>query len=346
LTSSARGPARPAPVIEQATLVKIARDTAQQRMAARPSLVSAYLIGSVAANESMLGDATDIDLVLIDGAPSPAPREVVRLTDQVALDIHYRPKSDYAHPKNLRVHPWLGPELAEPLFLHDPTHFFELAQASARGQFYRPEFVAARARTFLAWARAALHIGLLPGAEPEAPVTLGALCQAMLYTANALISLVAFPGAGRRLVIKLEAAADKLRRPDLHAAFLDLFGGPHLPPESAQARLAAWLVAYQAGQSATDELIHPARRTIYERGFRALIAADRAAEGQWLMLHTWNACLANIPRDSAAAGQWADFLGAVGLATPDDFAARVLQAADYVTQVDGLLEAWAEANGA
>lgn len=346
MTSSARGPARPAPAIEQATLVKIARDAAQQRMAARPSLVSAYLTGSVAANEPMLGDATDIDLVLIDGATPPAPREIVRLTDQVALDIHYRPKADYANPKSLRVHPWLGPELAEPIFLHDPTHFFELAQASARGQFYRPEFVAARARAFLAWARAALHIGLLPGAEPEAPVTLGALCQAMLSAANALISLVAFPGAGRRLVMKLETAAGQLRRPDLHAEFLDLFGGPHLPPDRAEALLANWHAAYRAGQSATDELIHPARRTIYERGFRALIDADRAAEGHWLMLSTWNACMQNIPRDSAAADQWAGFLGALGLATPDDFAARVRQAAHYVTLVDELVEGWAAANGA
>ena len=35
--------------IERATLVKIARDTASRRMAARPSLLSAYLNGSVAA---------------------------------------------------------------------------------------------------------------------------------------------------------------------------------------------------------------------------------------------------------------------------------------------------------
>ena len=35
--------------IERATLVKIARDTAARRMAGRPSLLSAYLTGSVAA---------------------------------------------------------------------------------------------------------------------------------------------------------------------------------------------------------------------------------------------------------------------------------------------------------
>ena len=159
-------------LIERATLIKIARETAARRMAERPSLLSAYLIGSVAADEPLLGQATDIDLVLIDIDPPVTPREVIRLTDQVVLDIHHRARDEYANPKSLRLHPWLGPELAEPIFLADPRHFFELAQSSARGQFYRAEYVAARARTFLAWARAALHIGLLPGAEPEAPVSL------------------------------------------------------------------------------------------------------------------------------------------------------------------------------
>lgn len=345
MTAGPRGYASREAPIERATLLKIARDAAQQRMTARPSLISAYLTGSVASGEPLLGEATDIDLVLIDTVPPPTAREVVRLTDQVALDVHYRSKDDYANPKSLRVHPWLGPELAEPLFLSDRTHFFELAQASARGQFHRPEYVAARARTFLAWTRGELHIGLLPGAEPEAPVTLGGLCQAMLYAANAAISLAGFPGAGRRLVMKLEAASGKLRRPELHAEFLALLRD-ELALERAKALLADWLAAYRAGQSASDELIHPARRTIYERGFRALIQADRAAEGVWLMLATWNAVMRHVPADSAQAEAWADFLDELGLATPEGFAGRVQQAIDYVTLVDGVVEGWAEQNGA
>jgi len=177
-------------------------------------------------------------------------------------------------------------------------------------------------------------------------VTIGALCQAQLFAANAGISLVAFPGAGRRLVMKLEAAAGRQGRADLYDEFLALLGGDRLPVDRAEALLTGWLAAYHAGQSATDELIHPARRSIYERGFRALIEADRAAEGLWLMLATWNACMQNVPRDGALADQWSDFLAGLGLATPDSFAARVQQVVDYVTLVDGAVEGWAEANGA
>jgi hypothetical protein len=347
LTAIPRSPAGREAPIERATLIKIARDTAARRMAARPTLLSAYLIGSVAAGEPLLGEATDIDLVLIDSNPPPVAREVVRLTDQVALDIHHRSRADYANPKSLRGHPWLGPEMAEPMFISDPQHFFELAQSSARGQYHRAEYVAARARTFLAWAREAFHIGLLPGAEPEAPVSLQDFGLGLLYAANAVITLTGFPAAGRRLVMKLDVAARKLARADLYDDFQALFGGSDLAAQPAQALLADWLEAYRAGQNTTDELIHPARRTIYERGFRAQIQADRAAESLWLMLVTWNACMHNVPAGSGALPErWQAFLGRLRLAAPDQQAASVQQAVAYITLVDEAVEAWATQSGA
>jgi hypothetical protein len=332
-------------VIERETLLKIARDTATQRMQVRRSLVSAYLTGSVAAGEPLLGDATDIDLVLIDADPPAATREVLRLTDQVALDITYRVRADYAHPKELRIHPWRGPEMCEPVFLHDPTHFFELAQSSARGQFHRPDHVAARAHTFIAWARDALHLGPLPGMEPSAPVTLAALCQSLLYSANAVISLTGFPGAGRRLMMKLEAAAQRLERPDIYEAFAALFGGAW-PPAEAQVVLADWAGAYRAGQTVDDDLVHPARRTIYERGFQAQIEADRAVEGLWLLLYTWQALARQLPGDSPHADRWVAFLERLNMASPAEFSNKVAQARAYLDLAAETVEAWAERNGA
>lgn len=331
--------------IERSTLVKIAKDAAAERMAARPSLLSAYLVGSVAANEPLLGEATDIDLILIDSAP-PLQREIVRLTDQVALDVQYRSQTDYANPKHLRVHPWRGPEMCEPVFLHDPRHFFELAQASTRGQYHRPDHVAARARAFMQLARGELHLGLLPGQEPTAPVTLANFCQALLYGANAAISLTGFPGAGRRLVMKLESAARRLNRLDVYDDFEALFGGGELEAAQAQVLLTDWSAAYRAGQTPEDELIHPARRTIYERGFQALIQADRAAEMLWLMLYTWHTAMRRLPGNSPHAESWTAFLERLRLASPADFRQRVAAVQAYLSKIDELVEAWADSNGA
>ncbi len=329
--------------ITRETLLKIARDTAAERMRARPSLISAYLIGSVAAGEPLLGEATDIDLILIDEAAPPA-REVARLSDQVALDIEYRSKADYANAKALRVHPWRGPEMAEPIFLNDPQHFFELAQASARGQFHRPDHVAARARTFVEWARRELHVSALPGADLAAPVSFASLCRALLNAANAAISLTGFPGAGRRLVMKLETAARALGRADVYDEFVAVFGGA-LDVPSALALLTDWTAAYQAGQAAADELIHPARRTLYERGFRAQIEAERTGDALWLMLYTWQACLKNVSRAGDHADRWTAFLERLGMAAPEDFNAKIEQARAYVTLASETVEEWADKNG-
>jgi hypothetical protein len=333
-------------MIERETLLKIARDTAAQRMAARPTLISAYLTGSVAAGEPLLGDATDVDIIFVEDAEAPSPREVVRLTDQVALDIQYRAKAEYAHPKELRVHPWRGPELCEPVFLRDPTHFFELVQSSARGQFHRPDHVAARARTFVAWAREELHVGVLPGMEPSSPVTIPALCRSLLYSANAVITLTGFPAAGRRLAMKLEAAARKLERVEGYDQFVAVFGGDSVEARQVASLLADWSAAYRAGQAAGDELVHPARRTLYERGFQSQIEADRGADALWLMLFTWQACLKNLPGDSPHADRWIAFLQQVKMASPAEFAERVGQAQAYVDLAAEVVEAWAEKNGA
>jgi hypothetical protein len=333
-------------LIERATLLKIARDTAAQKLAARRSLISAYLTGSVAADEPLLGEATDIDLILIDGEAPPVAREIVRLTDQVALDIQYRHKSEYANAKTLRVHPWRGPEICAPFFLLDPTHFFELAQANVRGQFYRPDFVAARARAFAALALDAVQVGLLPGQEGSEPVTFEAFCLSLLYAANALITLTAPPGAGRRLLLKLEGAAQELERADLYASFLALLGEGELEAPQANALLQDWDAAYRAGQSEADQLVHPARRTIYERGFQAQIDADRAKEMLWLMLYTWQALLKNLPGDSPHADQWLGFLQQLQMGSPAEFLARVEQVRAYVTLAAETVESWAEQNGA
>jgi hypothetical protein len=333
-------------MIERQMLLKLAKDTALQKMRARPSLVSAYLTGSVAANEPFLGGATDIDLIFIDGDAPPLAREIARLTDQVALDIQYRHKDEYAHPKELRVHPWRGPELAEPYFVHDPGHFFELAQASARGQFHRPDHVAARARAFAQWARDDLHVSLLPDSEPSSPVTLDNFCHALLNAANAVITLTGLPGAGRRLAMKLEAAALKLARAALYQDWLAIFGGPDLDAAQAQILLTDWAAAYRAAQTDAHELIHPARRTIYERGFRAQIEADRAAEMLWLMLYTWQAGMRRLPGDTPHADAWAAFLERLRLATPSQLAGRVREAQTYVRLADETVEEWADRNGA
>jgi hypothetical protein len=123
-------------------------------------------------------------------------------------------------------------------------------------------------------------------------------------------------------------------------------GGEGAAPERVEAWLGHWLAAYRAGQSAADELIHPARRTIYERGFRALLAAGRPADCLWLLTVTWEELMQYVPTLGEHQAHWAACLAALGLSAPEPPADRALQLVDYVSLVADTVEHWAAANGA
>jgi predicted nucleotidyltransferase len=67
-------------------LIDLARNEALKR-ADLNNVLSAYLIGSVASGDPLLGDTADIDLVLIHQGEAPSQRETVRLSHQVHFDI-------------------------------------------------------------------------------------------------------------------------------------------------------------------------------------------------------------------------------------------------------------------
>ncbi|HLE23250.1 MAG TPA: hypothetical protein VI701_03005, partial [Anaerolineales bacterium] len=130
--------------ITRTQLIEAARREVERR-AETDGLAAAYLIGSIVHDQAVLGGAADIDLVLIHDHQPDSRREIVGLSDEVHLDIAHHHRDQYAQPRLLRLDPWLGPAIYDPLPLHDPQHLFEWAQASARGQFLRPDHRAARA---------------------------------------------------------------------------------------------------------------------------------------------------------------------------------------------------------
>lgn len=126
------------------TLHKIAHDTIANRSRTDHSLLAAYLQGSLLTDSPLLGNTADIDLFLVHTSEVELARELVRLTDDVHLDIAHHTHTLYRQPRTLRLHPWLGPAVYGCKILYDPQHFMDFAQASVRAQFHRPDNVIAR----------------------------------------------------------------------------------------------------------------------------------------------------------------------------------------------------------
>src|SRR5512142_414904 len=142
--------------VTRESLVRIAKETTQERSYNDRSVIAAYLSGSLALDaDPMLGGTADIDLVLVHSTPAPMSREIVKLTPDFHIDLHHRAKSDYKSTRELRTDPELGYEMYDPMFVWQREKFFEFVQAGLRAgsEFQSPAVVLTRCRKLLSGAR-------------------------------------------------------------------------------------------------------------------------------------------------------------------------------------------------
>ena len=327
--------------ITRARLIDLARQETERRASADDDILAGYIIGSIAGGEPLLGGVADVDLVLVHGSNPRVGRELVPLSSDVHLDIAHHPQSLYAHPPQLRVHPWLGPAISEPVLVHDPQHFFERVQAGVRGQFHRPDHVVARARALLARSHEAS--ASLASANPW----LQAYATAVLEAANAAVCLAGSPAAGRGLALILEQRALTLAHPELHIGFGLLLGSERVSGLDLARVLQAWSTAFDAASrvSSAPQLAAP-RRSYYLAAFQALAEMGKPEAALWPMLTTWDRAIAALDGSATpAAAEWQQILDSLDLASSAS-SRRADELETYLDHVETILEEWAERNGA
>jgi len=329
--------------ITREKLIQLAQQEVERRAGAGQALLSGYLIGSAAHAEPLLGGAADVDLVLIHTETPPHQTEIVPLSDVVHLDITHHSAAFYDQPTQLRVDPWWGPALSEPVFLFDPQHFFERAQAGARGQFHRPDRAIARAQAFLLHARRAQQRLLEDSCWPQAYL------EAAMEGANAAACLAGPPAAGRRLALTIERNTATLGAPEVFAAFQRLLNAEAVTTWRIPDVLSAWARAFDAASAqGGDPCFQPARRNYHLAGFQALAEAGRPEAILWPLLHTWDQAIRSLPRVPSTAvyrSAWEALLAQLGL-LPTESGLRLDELEAFLDHVDFILEKWAHDNGA
>jgi deoxyguanosine kinase len=338
---SARAAVRRRPVrliITRAKLVELARREAEAR-AASGDLISAYLVGSVAYGEPLLGGTADIDLVLIHNDDTATEREMLPLSADVHLDIVHHGRQRYAQPRGLRIDPWIGPAISGPVFLYDPQHFFEWAQAGARGQFFRADHALVRARALLQAARARLPHPLPNQLEP------GTLLEAAIDGANAAASLAGAPAAGRRMLLDLERRGQALARPEVSEGLIRLFGIERGDSRAIPAWIAAWARASVRPRPSPAIRGCSCRRAYHLAG--SGVAKPDVRCNRLALLIVWERTLRvpeayRLAADHRAA--WEDALHDLGL-PPEARQTRALELESYLDAVEMLIDGWAARNG-
>ena len=326
-------------------LLKIAQDTVANRAASDHSILAAYLQGSLLSESPLLGNTTDIDLFLVHSSEPAMLREIVRLTDEVHLDISHHTHQMYRQPRSLRLHPWLGPAVYGCKILYDPQHFMDFAQASVRAQFHQADNVLARARQQAEHARQ-IWMDFSPHGPPAGLAEASNYLRALEHAANAVASLSGPLLAERRFLLEFPARAEAVRHPGLVAGLLGLLGGPTVDAGT----LRGWLTEWQAAYTAIPAEEAPARLAAcrllyYQRGIAALVESEHPTNALWPLWRTWTHCIAALSASAAPRGAWqaaGEHLGLLG----DGFASRVPALDAYLDQIEEILEAWGRANGA
>ncbi len=330
------------------TLVKLARDTANQRARVSRRIVCIYLTGSVLGDTPLLGGTTDIDLVIIHDSEPLQEREIVRLTDEIHLDIAHYPQSMFQQPRSLRAHPWFGPSIySKPMVFHDTNHWFDYIQASTGAQFLQPETIAQRAGVLAETARQTWMSLTLDSAKPHTERVYNYL-QSIENVGNALVSLTgeSSPLAERRFLIQLPQRLQSLHHTDLVSGLTGLLVSDIASIEPLWPDwLHHWKEAYAAASSQDDAppRIHPTRGLYYERAIASLWDENPAA-ALWLLARTWTLAAGRFENDTPVVQSWSAAMQSLGLGQ-ESFEQRLQDLDHYLDQVEETLETWAHENG-
>src|SRR5689334_16539123 len=233
--------------VTRESLIRIAKETTQQRAFTERDLIAAYLTGSLAsAADSMLGGTADIDVIFVHAEEPKHRREFVKLTPDFHLDISHRAKAEFKRPRELRLDPWLGWEMYDPMLLYEREKFFEFIQAGLRAgfEFNAPAPALQRSRLLLSQGRAIWRD--LLAVEDITPQDVTRYMQSIYHAVNAVAELSGPPLQERRLLLEFPSRAETAQRPGMNDGLLDLMGALNLDVSIMDTWLADWKLAYEA----------------------------------------------------------------------------------------------------
>jgi hypothetical protein len=325
--------------VTRESLIRIAKETAQERAFNNQYIIAAYLTGALVSDiDPMLGGTADIDIIFVHASEPKDRREFVKLTPDFHLDISHRAKAEFKRPRELRLDPWLGWEMYDPMLLYEREKFFEFIQAGLRAgfEFNAPAPALQRSRLLLSHGRA-IWRDLLAVEDTLAPKDLAQYLKSLYHAVNAVAELSGPPLQERRLMLEFPPRAETAQRPGLNDGLLDLLGALSLNASTIQEWVAPWKQAYEAAMedNRVDPRIHPARLNYYEKAIHAMLEGEKPQSALWPLLQTWTLAVDVLPDEPLYA--WRAACEQLGFTTAG-VEARVNGLDQYLDEVEVLLD--------
>ncbi len=331
--------------VTRETLIRLAKETAQTRAFDNKDIVAAYLFGSLLTDDPFIGGVTDIDIVIVTSSKPTQSREIVKLTGDFHLDITYHARAEYNPARDLRINPWLGPEVYNPMLLFEREKFFDFVQAAVRAgfEFHAPALTLQRCRSLISHGRG-IWTDLLEVGEDVTPKNVAHYLKAIYHAACAVSELNGNPLAERRLLLDFPNLAERAERPQMAAALLGLLGGHSLESGIPADWLTGWQIAFLAAAATgkADPRIHAARLNYYLKAFQAMQGSDNALAPLWPLLNTWTLAATVLPSEQIK--EWQAAVAQLGLSGAA-FGEKVEGLDQFLDEVEILLDEIASANG-
>ena len=325
--------------VTRESLIRIAKETAQKHAFNDPDIIAAYLTGALVSDtDPILGGTADIDVIFVHASEPKHRREFVKLTPDFHMDISHRARAEFKRPRELRLDPWLGWEMYDPLLLYEREKFFEFIQAGLRAgfEFNAPAPALQRSRILLSYARQ-IWRDLLETGDTVTPQDVLQYMKSLYHAVNAVAELSGPPLQERRLMLDFASRAETAQRPEMNAALISLLGGSDLDPSILSAWMPEWKLAFESAMESNrvDPRIHPARLNYYEKAIHAILASDNPRAALWPLLQTWSLAVDALPEHALEA--WGSACSQLGLTSPG-FEQRVEGLDRFLDEVEALLD--------
>lgn len=326
-------------------VLKFTHELVDRRQKSGRDLIAVFICGSFLDESYQLGGAGDVDLVMVHSVQPEVEREIVRLTDEIHLDISHQDQRVYRDTRRLRVHPWIGPTLNACKIIHDPGHFMDFVQASVRGQFNRPDYVYERSRSQMDRSRE-IWFEHQRGEKKDPLIQMKEYLTAVGSAANSIASLRGAPIAERRLLLEFQNRVEAIGLPGLYPGLLGLLGAPNLDIGTLNLWIEHWKNAYWSAPEEKRPIGLAEERIHYYMGaFRAALEGDQPADFLWPLLTTWTDLMMCYPDECPERENWksvVEKLELYGRAQKQ----RLTALDAYLDLIEETLETWARQNGA
>ncbi len=332
--------------VTRESLLRIAKETAQERAYNDTDIVAAYLTGSLLNVDPMLGGTADIDIVFVHKNKPAQKREFVKLTPDFHLDISRREKSEFKSPRELRGDPWLGYEMYDPMLLFEREKFFDFVQASLRAgfEFEQPPLILLRCRTMLSHGRGIWTDITELDESSIGPKEIRKYMKSLFHAINTVAELSGPPIHERRLLLEFPARAAAAGKPEMTAAAFGLLGTHHVDMEKIKLWFSDWKSAFKLASEkpGVDIRIHSARLNYYEKAIKTMLEGETPFAALWPLLHTWTMSAEVLEGDHFKF--WQNAVGELGL-LGSGFTERVEGLDHFIDDIEITLDEVARENG-